>query len=196
MRSIEINLYKFNELSEDAQKKAIEKLRDVNIHSDWHDSVYEDAKQIGQILGIHINNIYFSGFCSQGDGACFTGSYSYSKKAHKKIREYAPKDEELHCIADRLFDLQSKHFYGINAEVEHRGHYYHEMCTYISVYSVFTDGLLYYDLTEDVKDVLRDFMRWIYRQLEKEYEYMTSDEAIAETLRINEYDFTIEGKIY
>jgi hypothetical protein len=32
--------------------------------------------------------------------------------------------------------------------------------------------------------------------LRHEYEYLTSEEAIKETLIINEYDFTIDGKIY
>jgi hypothetical protein len=32
-------------------------------------------------------------------------------------------------------------------------------------------------------------MRWIYKSLEREYNYLTSDEAVAESLDANEYDF-------
>lgn len=41
-------------------------------------------------------------------------------------------------------------------------------------------------------DLLNDYLNI----LRKEYEYLTSDEAIKETLIANEYDFTENGKIY
>jgi hypothetical protein len=44
-----------------------------------------------------------------------------------------------------------------------------------------------------LKDILRDYMRWIYRTLEKEYDYMTSEEAIKETIIANDYEFTKDG---
>jgi len=47
MKTIEINLYKFNELSEEAKDKAIEKLYDINVDFDWWKFTYEDAKNIG-----------------------------------------------------------------------------------------------------------------------------------------------------
>jgi hypothetical protein len=40
-----------------------------------------------------------------------------------------------------------------------------------------------------------DTCRAIYRRLEKEYEYLTSDESIIETIHANEYEFTEDGKI-
>jgi len=36
-------------------------------------------------------------------------------------------------------------------------------------------------------------MRWIYRQLEAEYTYRMSDEAIDEDIEANDYLFTVEG---
>ncbi|MFA5153237.1 MAG: hypothetical protein WC554_11800 [Clostridia bacterium] len=40
-------LYKFNELSEDAQDEAIEELSDINLDYEWWTGVYEDADQVG-----------------------------------------------------------------------------------------------------------------------------------------------------
>lgn len=40
-------VYKFNELSEEAQQKAIENLYDINVDHDWWEFTYEDAEQIG-----------------------------------------------------------------------------------------------------------------------------------------------------
>ena len=138
---------------------------------DWHESTIEDAKEIGKILGIDIDNVYFSGFWSQGDGACFTGSYSYAKGATKAIRQYAPLDKELHRIADDLQELQRKHFYGLSTTVTHSGHYSHEYCTQFSTYD--RDEYADADTDEALIEILRDYMRWIYRNLEREYEYQT-----------------------
>jgi len=47
---------------------------------------------------------------------------------------------------------------------------------------------------DDIKKALRDFADWIYRQLEREYEYQTSDEQADEAIRANGYTFTEYGK--
>lgn len=46
---------------------------------------------------------------------------------------------------------------------------------------------------ETLTEALRDFNRWIYKALEKEYEYLTSDEAVEESIRTNAYEFTKDG---
>ena len=65
--------------------------------------------------------IWFSGFWSQGDGACFEGYWSHAKGVNARIRDYAPTDATLHCIADRLQAIQRRNFYQLAAEVSRRG---------------------------------------------------------------------------
>ena len=49
---------------------------------------------------------------------------------------------------------------------------------------------------ESLLDELRiDACQEIYSALQKEYEYLTGDEAIIETIEANEYDFTADGKL-
>jgi hypothetical protein len=57
------------------QKKValIEKHREINVHHEWWDSVYETFKEDMNLLGYSVEDITFSGFWSQGDGASFTG---------------------------------------------------------------------------------------------------------------------------
>ena len=43
---------------------------------------------------------------------------------------------------------------------------------------------------------MRDLARWLYRQLRAEYEHLTSDEAIDETLAANESTFTAAGEYF
>lgn len=77
--------------------------------------------------------------------------------------------------------------------MKHTGRYCHSRSTTIDVYA--NDEEAYTNQNEEVEELLRDFMNWIYRQLEQEYEYLTSDEAIAETIRANEWKFRENGKI-
>ena len=196
MRTIETTLFKFSELSDEAKNAAIERCRDWNTDdSFWYESVIDDSKAAAKILGIDADNIYFSGFWNQGDGAQFTGNYSYKKNAHKAIRKEWPQDETLHEIADKLLDVQKRHFYGLSAEVSSYDRYSHEYATRINVFD--RDEFTVSDETkEEVSDALRDFMRWIYRRLEQEYELLTSDEAIADSLEANEVEFTENGNLH
>jgi hypothetical protein len=206
---IERKIFKFAELSPRAKERARQWWRD-GFDDDLVDLNSDDFGTIAGILGIEFDydyhdtvggqrrgspRILYSGFSCQGDGACFEGRYTYAKGAPKAIRAYAPKDERLHAIADALQAAQRPHFYKLEARVKHSGHYYHEYCTDIEV----TDGDDYgsRDLTEASKaitEALRDFMRWIYRQLEADYEYQMSDESVDESIECNEYEFDEEGK--
>lgn len=132
---------------------------------------------------------------SQGDGASFGCHYAYRKNATAEIRSYAPLDTTLHSIADALQAVRRRNFYQLHAEASHRGHYYHEYCMAISVTR---DSPTWQDMTADVEDVvteaLRDLARWLYRQLEREYDYLTSDEAVDDAIAANDYTLTADGK--
>ena len=47
---------------------------------------------------------------------------------------------------------------------------------------------------EGIPELMRDFADWIYRQLEKEWEWQNADEQVDESIRANEYDFEIDGR--
>lgn len=50
-------------------------------------------------------------------------------------------------------------------------------------------------VTEKANEALRSFNRECLEWLQKDYDYLTSDEAIIETFEANEYLFTLEGEI-
>jgi hypothetical protein len=203
-------VYRLDELSDAAREQARSWYREGAFDHDAHEFIYEDFVRIGDILGLRFKTrsvrlygggsrqeprIWFRGFWSQGDGACFESFYSYRKDAPRLIREYAPQDKELHRIADALQAIQRRNYYQLRAEASHRGHYYHEYCMSISVtrdsptYQAMTEGA-----EEAVAEALRDLARWLYRQLEREYEYQTSDEVVDEAITANEYTFTDAGR--
>ena len=209
MRVVETNVFQYDELDDRAKERAREwySRRVFEDSCDW-EFVYEDAVRVAEILGIEIEpryvplmngksrktpTIYFSGFWSQGDGACFEGTYRYAKGATKKIREYAPQDKELHRIADELQAVQREHFYHLIASMNHTGHYCHSGCMSVEVEHNEDRYRDIGDAEEEITQLMRDFADWIYDRLSDEYDYQTSDEAVEEAIRANEYEFDEEG---
>jgi hypothetical protein len=206
---IKTTVYRLEELSERATDSARAWYRQAGFDYDWFESVYDDFERISAILGLDLKNnpvslygggtrqkpcIWFSGFFSQGDGACFEGCYRHAKGASQNIRDYAPKDRELHRIADVLQATQRRNFYQLWATITHRGRYHHEYCMAVSVER---NSPTYQDMTTDAEETvieaMRDVARWLYRQLEREYEYLTSDEAVDHAIAANAYTFTEAG---
>jgi hypothetical protein len=208
---IETTVYRLDELPDNASRdKARAWYRETCLDDDWFESVYDDFARICPILGVTLATrpvplfgggtrqkpcIWFSGFSSQGDGACFEGHYSHAKASPRTIRAYAPEDGELHRIADALQAIQRRNFYQLHAAVLHRGRYCHEHCMAISVGR---DSPTYQDMTAGAEDAvceaLRDLARWLYRRLEREYERLTSDEEVDEAILANGYTFTESGR--
>jgi len=210
MRTIETKVYKFDDLMEEGKENARDWWRGCeNQDSSFSEFVYEDAATIAGLFGLDINTrrvtlmggghrydpaIYYSGFSSQGDGACFEGRYEYKKGALKAVKEYAPQDIELHSIALALQQAQAKNFYRVVCRTAHSGHYYHSGCMRVACENR-EDS--YYEVAgeDDFRQALREFADWIYSRLEAEYDWIMADEQVDENIRVGEYEFTEGGKI-
>jgi hypothetical protein len=209
-RIVETTFFHLGELSEKARETARAWYRAAASCDDWHECVFDDFDAICAIVGVRLKTrsvrlfgggtrqkpcISFSGFASQGDGASFEGALGFATGAPKAIRAHAPEDSELHRIADGLQAIQRRNFYQLRADINQRGHYCHEYSMSIAVER---DSPNNQDMTADAEDaiveLLRDLARWLYRQLEREYEYQTSDEVTDEAILANEYTFTDDGR--
>jgi hypothetical protein len=197
--------YHFDELSPAAKERARDWWRALENQDFDTEYVIDDAQRMGAILGIELDTkpVKLMGggtrydpvvYWSQGDGACFEGRYRYAKGASKAIRAEAPKDTELHRIADALQRAQRKAFYRLEARCQHRGHYCHSGCMSVDVSDADDDYRTLPDGAEDaITDALRDFANWIYRQLEQEYEWRMADDQVDDAITANEYDFDERG---
>lgn len=194
MRTIETTLYTYDELPTDAaRQRAREWYSDGGLEYEWWDSVYEDAKTIGEILGFTIDRISFSGFWSQGDGASFVGDYAYAPGWRKKLKAYAPLDEDVRAIGDALQSIQKPRRYKLRATIGAMGRYCHEGTMTAAVETA--DGReVSADEDAAILECARDFARWIYSRLEADHEYLTSDETVADNIRANGYEFTVDGR--
>ena len=196
MKTKTINIYQFDELDESAKERARNWYRQASSDDGfYYDCVIDDAVGVGILFGLDMcqrrnNNgqygpsVYFSGFSSQGNGACFEAKWRASNVQNKPLPFEDQELQRIHAEYQRIAAL----FPDAVFTVKHRGHYYHENCTEFDIY-----------LGEEAEDALiecsRDLMRWIYRSLEREYDYHNSDDMVDENIRINEYDFTEDGDI-
>ena len=216
---IERTVYKFDEPSDKAKERARDAYRDHDLHYDWWDAVYEQAVEAAEVLGITIDTkpvtlrngnvrldprIYFSGFCSQGDGASFEGRYSPrpGSEAVDEIANEFVTDSELHRIAEQLALLQVstrlKHGRLLKATIKLGGSgYCHSHMMDVDVtYVGEEDGVSPDpDSSGELCLLMRDFADWIYEQLEAEHDYLTSDEHIDEFLSDGTHEFEKSGEL-
>ena len=194
---------RFDALPEDLKDKILDEHRHWNTeHIDWWDSVYEQFKHDMDAIGIQVERMYFSGFWSQGDGACFEGCVCDWELFLKSV---GYTDAALIKHAASYFGLRVTHF----------GHYYHENCTsfgsdiplprhdededFIDDYSPHERGSLQEavwlallngysgeSFEREFTEAFKDHMRDLYKRLEEEYDYLTSDEAILDSLEAND----------
>ena len=151
--------------------------------------------------------IYFSGFYHQGSGSSFSGRWRAWEMNPDKLKSECPTDSELHRISNVLVecanedgemwaDINAKRDTWINVDV-HDGETIEEKLNELEYESNEYRLLLQSceQLSDSVVEALRDFNHWLYRQLQNEYEYLTSDEQVEDSIRANEYEFTEDGKI-
>jgi hypothetical protein len=191
------------------QLKLIEKYRDFNVeHIDWWESAYYNFREDMKVKHIEVDDIRFSGFWSQGDGASFTGYIRDNARFfedHDLGKEYPWITKLMGMGGDFTLKIE---------RTSH--HYVHENT--IGVDLIFTtlfshiieqrDDLRsaiadrwdqhldeeYASICGVVTGIVRDYCRELYKQLEEEYNYLTSDEAVWEAIEANELDLETEDE--
>ena len=180
MREIMVKVYKFAELSETAQERAINALRYINADYNWYEYPYDTIRTAGKLLGLDIGQIHFD-----TDLYCiFNADYEYVRGAAKAVRKEFSWADDLCKVAKDLQDLQKRHFYSLSCNVASQ--------RVSNSYRCFRFGE---DYECDLGDIIDDFAYWARILLRDEYEWLTSNEAIREMIEANEYEFTEDGKL-
>jgi hypothetical protein len=173
MRTIEVQIYKFTELSDSAKQRAISELSAINMFDSWWEFIYEDAENIGikiTSFGLDRNKECNGEWIEQG---YFTA---------KAIIENHGESCETYKLAKQFIS---------------------DWDTLVSVYSDGIDTTKVseeneWDFDNDANPLEGDFLDNLLSEyantLQREYEYLTSEEAIIDTILANEYEFTEEGK--
>jgi hypothetical protein len=184
MRTIEIPVYRFNELKRAAQDEAIaEERHDLIIDLDY---VLDDWKEKLKNLGYGKVDIWYSGFGNQGDGVSFTSEGNIVEA--KGIRE---------IVEGVCSSTGSSGWTDLYIAIK-RGdsRYCHENTISIEAESLTILPSYLAEIEERAEAVVRGLCREIYQDLETAYDAATSDAAIIELIAAGEYEFYENGHRY
>ena len=211
MKTIEIKLYKFSELSEDAKEIALDDYRSGGDEdcSYFYDEAYETVKKFNSLFGIN-----------EGSRSWLDFSTSYFDDTilelkGLRLRKYIINNFSHGLYKGKYFSLWSKK----DVSFKHHKNGYPVLKTRYSKVMLenccVLTGVCYdnsmlkpiyefldwnlrpdYNSYMDFETLIGDCFHNLNSDLESEVEYRNSDEAIIETIEANEYDFTEEGKIY
>ena len=188
-------------LPEIIRDKVCENSRYWNVGDyEWAESTINDFKKKMVAHGMEAEKVYCSGFCSQSDGACFEGGIDDFKlfiESHAELAEFAPL---VQAEIDGITDIRMRW--------DHHGHYYHEnSLTYdfeggmrdvhasefdspvrlAVAKQIFCDAEKLLDKFEEaVRDVVQAHCCDLYNCVEAEYNHLTSDESVIESLEAND----------
>lgn len=194
----EYQVYTFEELTKEAQKKALANHYTDHIYPDWwaDDLIREEITPKLEVVGFMTPEVLYSGFSNQGDGASFTCDEVDIGKLGQALK-YPQTDIDL--IAEGMATG------GVTATVtRHNGNYVHEnMCKFDLDVDVDwgmqseqeAESLsVLCDLFAEKAEALRyNLCKEIYKELEDEYIILTSDDYITEHIINNDYQFLADG---
>lgn len=175
MRIIETEAFQFNELGEKAKQKAIENNFYINVDYDWWDCLYREMEECG---------IKIKSFDLGRRRSCSIEFIDDAQDVAEKILEIWGHHSALYSDDCKQFlkdrdELVKK--YGTGNDVD--GYKVDEDKE--DEFDQEMDDLYYY--------FRNDMQQNILHALDEGYEYLTSEEAIIDTIEANEYEFTKDG---
>ena len=172
MKTICTTVYSFDELSEAAQRKAISNQYDCNVDYEWWDCTYDDAKEN--------SGLKITGF-DTGRGSYVSGEFTEDACASAYlILENHGETCETHKTASQFIEDRDKL---VNSAPKDENGDFEDECELDS------------DLDDLENEYLKDLCGDYLSILRKEYEYLTSEEAIKETILANDWTFTEAGEM-
>jgi hypothetical protein len=217
--------YTYSELEGSAKDRARQHYIEHWIIDDWYDSVYYDFKSEGIVHGFHIEDIKFSGFWSQGDGASWIGDIDLVLFIEKHLPESIGRDCWVWMIQDgwihnRLSVYQKGSHYShsntmsignietydySNGEDGEEVNLINTACILKGAPVQTLYDLIVADTNCSIKSVddleelalteARQYADEIYSTLQGAYEHECSDDNISESYDANEVLFNEEGEI-
>lgn len=220
--SEEERTYSFEELSPEAKEKALDHYRDINVvYNDWEEPIIEGFKEdMLEEFGVDVNETYYSGFHSQGDGASYEGEVDDYEKFFKNALsikssefldmgdEEKSDDEGLVTLMGDLrnigFDtrerLKPEDFYIRFSQSSSRYLHSNTMDISIRVDEIEESDDDERDFQPVIDEIEQESLAWarakadeLYYSLYKYYEELQEDDKVKESILANEYKFDKDG---
>ena len=171
MRTKTVNLYTFDELSDKAKEKARNWYREGAFDYEWWNFVYEDAARIGlKITEFDLGNRkHIKGHLTetvQSVCARIMAEHGKDCDTYKLAESWSATSEKLQALIDAQWDDEAEEEREkLNTEQE-----------------------------ENEAEFEHALLEEYFSLLDKEYDYLNSDEQVDETIRCNDYTFTDSGE--
>lgn len=183
--------FSFEQLSTKAQDNALEVCRYINtLETHWYEELNDSTlEKLLELLGFENTKIYFSlGYCQSDYAKLDTANFHYSKGFVKAIKTEFPKWSAAHQIAEQLLNICKQYFFGYSFSLNNG-----RTCN-------FEHKRLGADWQHDIgpfEDKIDDFMtdlnNLLYQSYRDEYESLTSDSAVKNSLIELDYKFFADG---
>lgn len=173
MKTIKTIVYEYHELSDKAKTKAIEEYSEINTNYDWWYLTFDEFKTLGiKVTGVDLYRKEIG----------IENIVPYEEIAYNICHEFNGNSIYERAIQFSIDFEALKRKY----EVDNNGFTFNE-----KKQDNYQDE--YDDLTFEFKvDLCNEILDW----LNNEYEYLISEEGIADTIVANEYLFTEDGRIF
>jgi hypothetical protein len=182
MRTVELKIYSFNELSDKAKEKARYWYRSLQDSSDFQ-STRDDIISVALLCGFKDADIAWSvGYC-QSDHATLEGRWAAVRVRIETIKQDRPDDVRLHQIAEQFAELARQN---------------------PAMSFVTNDRYIVGDIDEpeqedvynDTRIAVQSLNTWAYEQLREQADWLHSEECVDESIIANDYEFTKDGENY
>ena len=177
------DLYTFNELSDSSKQHALEELWDLNVDYDWWEFTYDDAAHVGiKITGFDLDR------GRDIDGGLTEAAIDVAENILREHGGMCETYKTAKAFLDLIIPVKARHE---KAEriAEDYGH--HKLSGRVYDLQVELENQIEELEDEFTRDILADYLQI----LDREYDYLTSEEAIIESIEANKYEFTEEGDL-
>ena len=198
MRKVEVEVFTFAELSDDAKERAREWFRQ-GIEFDAGNTIECTILDAAKMLGITIDRPRSrrTGYAVDWDtnpiGAAFVGGWRASDVKPGAIEKEWPRESVLHVIA-RDLEAVAAEFPDAYANCDTGRGCFQRVEAYAEAADDPDDCA---DAAEQaIVDALQSFAHWIGSTIAAEMEYQFSDECVDELIEANGYEFTAAGEAH
>ena len=172
MRIIETKVFTFDELSDEAKRVALEEQAKFELSCEWYNCIYDEAEE----LGFNITGFDVDYYC---DIELKLSAYEIAQNIIRNHGEHCDTYKTAESFIEEWNRLVKKYSDGINLE------------------KVAEENE--YDFDNEADEAEHDFKKALSKNyrilLRKEYEAVSDEEYLIEIIKINNYEFTENGKL-
>ena len=211
---------KWSALTQKARENFLSTYHDCGYSANDVITHYKEDEEL-KAKGFDIDEIHYSGFSSQGDGACWKGRVDLKKyiTLNWLAPEVAVKREVILALLDNdditprvmISLMPSRYSHSNTMQVDDGIEVYFNSRVIIDAtgcrdsifFGAYSQDILeaiggeafLREVEDEVLSAAKELADTIYKALEKEYEYQHSEECVSELAEANDWDFNEEGEM-